>query len=245
MPDQYSDSLITVLLELHNMNSRRWHWVTRDKEGEQERSSTMPLMAFIHQYFIYNSIYQVNWVASATGTLVKFPVRGRGQVREHQQQAALESFIHNRDGNGENLKAAFQPLCNYSLVGEWTAVIPDEPPGSITAKRGEDFFEDLRTLQAGVGDRHMATGTASLYTLIGKCRPFVHDVRCNIFHGRKTLTDAEKEGQSRRLAVYYLFLNCLTALFFRVHGETPDAVSNLTPDMVPLKPQPSDPPPSQ
>jgi hypothetical protein len=54
------------------------------------------------------------------------------------------------------------------------------------------------------------------FRYIRELRLFVYDVRCNIFHGRKSLADAMESAQNERIRVYFHFLNGLVALFFAV-----------------------------
>ena len=56
---------------------------------------------------------------------------------------------------------------------------------------------------------------------IGELRPFIDDVRCNIFHGRKSFAEADGKNQKKRIEVYFLFLKGLATLFFGVFKGFP------------------------
>jgi hypothetical protein len=71
-----------------------------------------------------------------------------------------------------------------------------------------NFQRELRA-QGGIG-----SAVNQLIGRIAELRLFVYDVRCNIFHGRKSLADLEDENQNKRIRTYYAFLHGLVSLFF-------------------------------
>ena len=171
----------------------------------------MPATAFVYQYFLYNSIYQYDWSESIKQlTLVPNDYR-KGEAN---QQDKLERYLCSRDGQGAELRHAFQPFSMHEIQGNWTAIIPG---GKITKEMGKEFFERMQEIQNLVVRGIAKKDLKRLFQNLTTCRSFVYQVRNNIFHGSKNLEDLENDpDHKRRIVVYYLFLHCLVSWFFRV-----------------------------
>jgi len=180
----------------------------------------MPATSFVYEFFIYNSLYQLDWSESIDpADLV--PTR----QRETDQQKRLEDFIRGRckrSGPSAILFRAFQPFQMLGdLTADWTRV---QPGGRITPEDGVAFFKNIHDLQHMV--KQAAPGGAiepeeRVFQLIQDCRRYVYLVRNSIFHGAKTLGQIYERDQRRRIEVYDLFLKCLVSLFFLCQGKSP------------------------
>ena len=103
--------LVRILLDLHNRNSRSWHWASPDREVVEPRDSTMPVTAFVNQYFVYNSIYQINWAESAkTGDVVPVRTQKSEKASSQDEQQARVNFIQTFGRKG---------LTEQALIEEW------------------------------------------------------------------------------------------------------------------------------
>lgn len=120
-----------------------------------------------------------------------------------------------------DLYRAFEPLIYIDRTeGEWTRVTQDS---RISIADGEIFFRNIRQLQTmldqcGKSPQDISTGEET-FEILEKCTKYVNMVRNNIFHGSKTLEDANERNQKRRIEVYDLFLKGLTSLFFLASGK--------------------------
>jgi hypothetical protein len=175
--------------------------------------STMFLTPFVYQFFIYNSLYQVDWPASIqTGALQYHPTRD-----EEQSQAAFEEFLQNASSSiPDALNRAFADIEVLNIAGSWTMIVPDP---LITEEQGTKFLNDLRAFQRnlrGLRRAHHPAQVSEVFPYIRELRGFIYRVRCNIFHGRKSLSEVGEPSQNERIKVYYLFLNGLVTLFFLV-----------------------------
>ena len=208
-------SLVAVLRQAHRDNEQLYYYATPDKN--RPGRSIMPVTPFAFEFFIYNSLYQVDWSASLqAGRVVNHPE----DFTEIKQQSKLEKFLkpHIRE-EPTRLYEAFLPIRDATLEGDWTAVVPDS---RISAKEGEYFFDRLRSLQTilhNTSQPEQLQVNNSLFDLIGECRRYVYLVRNNIFHGSKTLGETYEPKQRRRIEIYLTFLRCITGLFFSVCGK--------------------------
>ena len=69
MPDESAVELVTVLHGVHCDNSKLQYYAERPSGG---RVSIMPLTPFVYEFFLFNSLYQVDWVASNEKTGLVF-----------------------------------------------------------------------------------------------------------------------------------------------------------------------------
>jgi hypothetical protein len=187
--------------------------------------STMYLTPFVYEFFLYNSLYQVDWPES----LAKSEQILHTSDREPPRQKAFEDFLCKESLSFPHVVClAFEELRKTDLQGNWTTIKPDSVnpsgnpsgnPSLITEERGKKFFKDLRELQNRLEHLDQKPTNqlhSEVFNYIAECRRFVYDVRCNIFHGRKTLAEAYEQVQNERIRVYYLFLNGLVSLFFEI-----------------------------
>ena len=111
------------------------------------------------------------------------------------------------------------------MQGPWTKIEHDP---TITEEEGKAFFgrlrrfqEILRRLERPKGSVRTRRDLEDAFMRIGELRPFIYKVRCNIFHGRKSLVEAVEKNQNKRIEVYFLFLKGLVTLFFGVFKGFP------------------------
>lgn len=210
------DDLIEILHRVHIDNAQKQYFAQRI--GGRP-TSIMPLTPFVFEFFIFNSLYQVDWVKSFE----------RGQLIFHQdkygetkQQNEFMKFIKQKNKQTpQHLYRAFLPLSFLPPVeGAWTKVTPD---ARISLEHGQSFFRKIRGLQDIILEtlvpEEMPT-TKKVYKLIEDCRYYIYLVRNNIFHGSKTLGEVYEANQKRRIEVYDLFLKGLTSLFFLSVGKS-------------------------
>jgi hypothetical protein len=206
--------MISSLRVVHQDNSQAQHYA---RSGGNEYS-TMYLTPFVYQFFVYNSLYQVDWVESfRTSELVTLNER-----EEVPKQDAFESFLAGR-ATPSALVSAFHGVPWLKGDEWWAKVVPDP---LIGPERGKKFFADFRQFQSRLRRMRNVADPSSLlgetFRYIRELRLFIYAVRCNIFHGRKSLADATEPGQNERIRVYFQFLNGLVTLFFAVTGDKPN-----------------------
>jgi hypothetical protein len=185
----------------------------------------MYLTPFAYQFFIYNSLYQVDWPTSISANKIKHLKK-----KEVPCQRDFLMFLKQHGCDTPNaLLDAFVEVENFDLVGGWTKIQGDV---RISEKEGDKFFTRLRDFQRklralreatqkGDGDEDnnrdlLDSASASTFDHLPKLTTFVYSVRCNIFHGRKRLADAFAENQNRRIEVYFRVLQGVVTLFFKL-----------------------------
>jgi hypothetical protein len=213
-PDRRYADLIDTLHAAHMDNARLRYYA----RGPMNREfSQMPLTPFIYEFFLFNSLYQIDWSSSNGISGLAFHPNERTEV---WKQGRFVKFLrdHSRT-NPELLQRAFNPIKDIEeLDGSWTRVSADS---RISDADGVKFFAHIRELQ------DLLSGNPSPSSLtISKSRPdldvcveYINKVRNNIFHGSKTLGDSANRNQKRRIEVYELFLKGLTSLFFLAVGK--------------------------
>ncbi len=213
-PDGRYADLIDTLHAAHMDNARLRYYA----RGPMNREfSQMPLTPFIYEFFLFNSLYQIDWSASnGKSGLVSHP----HEKTEVWKQGRFVKFLRDHSKtNPELLQRAFNPINDIDeLGGSWTRVSADS---RISDADGVKFFAHIRELQ------DLLRGNPSTSSLkISNSRPdldgcveYINKVRNNIFHGSKTLGDSADRNQKRRIEVYELFLKGLTSLFFLAVGK--------------------------
>ena len=220
--------MIDTLHQIHLDNSRQLYLV---KQRRGPSRAIMPATPFIFEFFLYNSIYQVDWENTETnGHKTEFPVgldeNGRSiRLSEGKQQKALEKYLRKKCQHDTTLlQRAFAPLGQLpDLDAPWTRIRTEDP---AKTEEGERFFKRITELRNLVNSGELLP-TGSIFDLIGECRYFVYNVRNNIFHGSKSLADLYDDNQGRRIEVYHLFLQSLVSLFFLTSGRKPVAADHV------------------
>jgi len=216
MPDRSAEELVAVLHGVHCDNSKLQYYAERPNGG---RVSIMPLTPFVYEFFLFNSLYQVDWIASNEETgLVFHPENDFG---ESKKQKSFISFIKSyATKKPADLYRAFEPLLHIEKAeGDWTRVTPDS---RISLSQGDRFFRDIRKLQVLLEQCKRPSDipiNRNTFEILKECTYFIYLVRNNIFHGSKALGEVYERNQKRRIEVYDLFLKGLTSLFFLASGK--------------------------
>lgn len=209
------ENFVDSIHQAHLDNARQVY-VAKTLGRRQSQQDVSPLTNFVFEFFLYNSLYAVDWERSyAEGHLFH---HDREIINEAKMQNALETFCRQRcrEGNSSILTEAFLPLAGLNdLTGQWTQITTDD---RIKAEDGVRFFAKIAEI-GQLAARNELGPTRSAFELIASCRYFAYGVRNNIFHGSKSLGETYQENQARRIGVYDLFLRCLTSLFFLATGR--------------------------
>ena len=216
-------SLVDILYKVHSDNSKQQYYA--EKAGR--RMSTMPLTPFIYEFFLFNSLYQVDWNKSYDKEELIFHP---DDYSESKQQRALIKYLKSYSiHKPADFYRAFEPLVYLPTIeGEWTHITPD---ARISKEHGVSFFEKIRELQNIVEsckNQNEMLVTKKVFELIDKGVYYIYLVRNNIFHGSKTLGEVYERNQKRRIEVYELFLKGVTSLFF-LAAKKPSVASDFIP----------------
>jgi hypothetical protein len=210
------ENFLASIHHAHLDNARQVYVAKTIGSGQGERGVS-PVTNFVFEFFLYNSLYAVDWKSSFAECRLVYHDRA-DKITESKMQNALEKFCRQKCGDGSSkiLVEAFLPLAGLNdLAGAWTHITPDD---RLSAKDGSGFFEKITEIgQLAAND---ALGpTKRTFELISSCRYFAYRVRNYIFHGSKTLGEIYEVDQARRIGVYDLFLRCLNSLFFLATGR--------------------------
>lgn len=180
--------------------------------------SVSPLTNFVFEYFLFNSLYSIDWFASMdSGNLIEHS-RSHADFSESKQQREFVKFCRKQFKNlsPSKITEAFLPLARLDdLSDDWTTVSPD---GRITVEQGKQFFAKI--VQLGeLAEKNAFAANKDTFDLIDNCCYFVYLVRNNIFHGAKSIGEIYESDQARRISVYDMFVRCLNSLFFLSLGK--------------------------
>lgn len=204
------DSLIDLLHIVHLDNSRMQYYA---KKSGGQLISTMPLTPFVYEFFLFNSLYQVDWQKSNDEDILIF--HDQNTYQKTQQSKFIKFLKTFAKKNPSAFYRAFEPLVYLPTIkGEWTNITPD---ANISEEMGKKFFERMRILQELIEECSIPNEmiiTKKVIDLIENGTSFIYSVRNNVFHGSKTLGDIYEVNQKRRIEVYELFLKGITSLFF-------------------------------
>ncbi|MCL5796702.1 MAG: hypothetical protein M1579_04280 [Gammaproteobacteria bacterium] len=182
------------------------------------RSQTlMPATPFIFDYFIYNSLYSVDWNACEDHCEMVYFDRSEA-ITESKQQLAFEKYISCKtDKSFKIFHKAFEPFSYIDLTGDWTQTLAN---GRVSKEDGEQFWKRAMALQALLNESKEKISSNDL-NLVKQMRFFVYHVRNNIFHGSKQVgihSDMDN-AHKKRLQIYDLFIRCLMGWFFLAMGR--------------------------
>ena len=189
------------------------------KVGHGAQHSVSPLTNFVFEFFLFNSLYSIDWFASMEKGDVIEHARDHADFKEDKQQREFVKFCRKQFKNLDPSKIAdaFLPLAGLeNLSSDWTTVTPDS---RICAEDGVRFFSKIKEI-GELATRNELKANKTTFDLIDKCCYFVYLVRNNIFHGAKSLGEVYEVDQARRIAVYDLFVRCLNSLFFLAFGKS-------------------------
>jgi len=216
MEDFEIENFINLMHQVHCDNSKQQYYAVAIRGA---RKSIMPLTPFVYEYFLFNSLYQVDWQKSyCKGDLVYHSE----DIKQFAQQKKFLKFIQNHaKKKPADFYRAFEPLIFLQkTVGEWTKITPD---ARITAEGGIEFFKRISNLQILLKACQPPENifiTNKIFDPIREALQFIYLVRNNIFHGAKTLGEVYEPNQKRRIGVYDLFLKGVMSLFFLSVGKT-------------------------
>lgn len=184
-------------------------------KGYEKEKSTMPVTPFIYEFFLYNTLYSIDWEKTQiNGQITHHVSKGEGKLYESEKQEEFEKFLKRLAKKYPKLIfEAFKPLTQVSLKENWTNIKPDQ---YISQKNGDKFFKNLQSLQTDLANVEGldVKKIDKMFDKIQKCRSFVYKVRNNVFHGSKSPGQLWDEDQRKRIEIYHLFLNCLVSSFF-------------------------------
>ena len=207
------ENFINTMNKVHCEQAQLFHSATSNR---RRRHSTMPSTAFIYEYFLFNSLYQIDWEESLKKDEIEYWSR-EDDLTELNQQGKFLSFIRKRCKENPSIVCRAFEAVEYihDLAGKWTEIIPDK---SVSVEKGQRFFRKLGEIQSGLR-ANTFDPTIANFKLIENCGKFIYFVRNNIFHGTKTLEQIFGSEQKQRIKVYETFIRGVVSLFFLSMGR--------------------------
>lgn len=200
------------------------------KAGVKRSMPLMPATPFIFEYFLFNSIYQVDWETSfqgETGCILSHEKNDKGRVKlkESEQQEKLLKYLEKECGeNSKFIERAFAPFKYLiDLNGSWMKSVPGQ---NLSKEDGENFILSVKTIQDLLCNGVTKNDVPKFFEHINQCREYVGKVRNNIFHGVKSLSQISEGKQSRRIELYHLVIQSINSLFFLTIAKKSNVASD-------------------
>jgi hypothetical protein len=209
------NSLIETLYTLHIDNTNNQYFASSGGKNK----SMMPTTPFIHEYFLYNSLYQIDWKNSqVTNELIYHDI----ELSEFKQQKSFIRYLKEKARETPRLLyRALEPISYISEIdSDWTNIYPGT---RLSEDDGKNFFVKIEYIKQTIlkfqKDQDSFPVTNDFFKQIEKCLFFIYMVRNNIFHGVKSISDINNSKQKKRIQVYETFLKGITSLFFLINGK--------------------------
>lgn len=199
------------LYNLHQACQKLQHGV---REGSGDWGLFWPSY-FIYSYFTFNSIYTTDWSKSITeNALSEWSTYIDGEERENSVGDAkrirgLINFAYDvLDIEAPGLYMLYLRERVREIINpeaELLKINPDRYTSNLINGFREKFSLVLNDRSLTISN-HRKSVQDLLY--------FVHLVRCNVFHGRKTTLQMMDSGQQTRLRIYAAIMESANELFF-------------------------------
>lgn len=207
--------LLQSLYYAHNENLRTFYRASTDRIPDV---SITPLTSFIFEYYIFNAIYQIDWISSLEqGNVVHHQRRiGGNGLSETAQQIELLSFLRLKlNLSNPPARGVFQGLNYiYNRDGDW-----DRIPKESERQSGEAFFENIDYFR-NLDPDDFHSQIDGIFARFEQCILYVYKIRNNVFHGRKRLVDAIEPQMAKRIFAYFLFISTINSFFFLTVGHS-------------------------
>jgi hypothetical protein len=164
---------------------------------------------FIFEYFIFNSLYSVDWKEPFEGGVIKKHELGKSEL------AMQRKFIKYLRPRTEVTKI-HQVIQNYILPFKKHEVFDNVPSLRISGEEerdGKDFCSYVINIQKLINKNEIKN---KFYENLQRCLRFIYAVRNNIFHGTKIPGDYWDEDQRLRVDLYSKIIGATNELFFAI-----------------------------
>ena len=176
---------------------------------------------FIYSFFTFNTLYSIDWEKSLrAGKLVSYDDTDEKPSSNTSKEWLGEKDMYNRyldfcfsDREFVNVYEEFffdfigQTFDKRDILRELGNIHVDEKSSGAIKKKYfiRNFYDACaRTLNSKTLD-------------IDDCRTiltFIYKIRCNIFHGTKTLKELHNKSQQKRIDIYTVFLIAINQMVF-------------------------------
>jgi hypothetical protein len=206
--EYYENNFLTSMADAHKgiFNSKFF-----SKKHEEETIITEG-SRFIFEYFIFNSLYSVDWKNSFEDGLIREPVPNLTEL------AMQSRFIKYLKPKTEVTKIQ-QVIQNYIIpFGQFEVFdnisslkISRKENGDWDERSGEAFCSYILSIQKLANEKEIKT---KFFENLKSSLRFIYAVRNNIFHGSKMPGDYWDDKQRIRVDLYSKIIGATNELFF-------------------------------
>ena len=186
---------------------------------------------FIYAFFTFNSIYSFDWERSfAEKKAITWSTSGAEKIpREEEQQKSYLNFTRttlNAEGSGLFSKQLKKQLALYNIADPKTHL------DKVSVSNATNKVKNLASQLAGQFNKLLDGKASSADFFASSCAvfKFIYSVRCNIFHGSKTMVQMLDKEQQQRLLIYTAALVAVNSLLFTIAARADIAWKPVTVD---------------
>lgn len=194
------DSKLNPLWAIHQECAKREH----AKEFKGEWAPYVPTH-FIYAFFTFNTLYNINWKKSIED--IKY-FEGMTEIKKIEKYLGYccsnEKFLSRYK---EFFIKYIEHHCDIDLMFEELKKI--KPDNKINGSLDEDTLEKFIT-----ACERCFTYQEFDETILNDIAIYIYKIRCNLFHGVKTLEDLQSPSQQIRLDIYSLFIIAINQMIF-------------------------------
>ncbi len=163
---------------------------------------------FLYAFVCFNTLYDIDWESSChDGSMVRYRDEEKDNGDRFYESDMQENYIHFCFSDDDFVEC-YKPYFIRFILAEWRGDISRVTEIIKGVRFREEFkdgfiknFENL--LSGNFEEKTVQEITNSLY-----------HVRCNIFHGTKTIKDLGRGEQQKRLSIYTSFFIALNQMLF-------------------------------
>ena len=186
-------------IEIKNVKTHEYEWV--------DYTPTR----FIYSFFTFNTLYNIDWHNSLRSGNIHF-FRREDDFTEEEKQDAYLSFVFKDEEFVSIFKDAFinyitRDITANDIIVELREIQPDrDNNGSVRSPQYIKTFQD--SMKSLLLDKTFNKKTVS--TILD----FIYSIRCNIFHGVKTMKQMLQSSQIERLDIYTSVIIAINQMCF-------------------------------
>lgn len=161
--------------------------------------------SFVYAFFEFNVLYNYDWFSS----IDKKELIESDKPTEKKKIESFVKFCFQNESFANQFKPSLFKIinCKYNddeILEAFQTIVEDD---GISQEEVNDFKDASK--------RIFDEGSDTFKVDMIDCLTFVYRIRCNLFHGHKTIKDIEyAPSQKTKLTVYFYFIISICQMFF-------------------------------
>lgn len=197
------DNFFYTMQNAHRGNKNSKYF---SQDYNEDRRDITICNKFIFEYFIFNSIYNVNWEKS---NLHRKILTFDYKIVELSKQNQFIKFLKAQTSS-EQISKFISNILKFKNFGVFDKVAKQQIDRN-TKRNGKEFCDYVRSIQKLNGNTNIE---GKFFKQLKSSLRFIYAVRNNIFHGSKKPGQYWDESQKVRIGLYTQLIEGANELFF-------------------------------